>query len=60
MNLLRLSGMIFAVVGSFHVARYFTKWEFKVGGFELTPMGSLIIGSLVLLLSISCFANAKK
>ena len=52
--------MIFAVVGSFHVARYFTKWDFKVGGFELTPLGSLIIGTLVLLLSIACFVNAKK
>ena len=59
-NLLRLSGMIFAVVGSFHVSRYFTKWDFKVGSFELTPLGSLIIGTLVLLLSIACFVNAKK
>ena len=59
-NLLRLSGMIFAVVGSFHVGRYFTKWEFKVGGFELTLLGSLILGALALFLSFSCFMDAKK
>lgn len=59
-SLLRLSGMIFAVVGFFHVIRYFTKWELKIGGFELTPLGSLIIGVLILLLSVACFTNAKK
>ncbi len=59
-NLLRLSGIIFAVVGSFHIARYFTKWELKIGSFELTPLGSLIIGVLILFLCVACFTNAKK
>ncbi len=58
-NLLRLSGLLFAIGGSFHVLRYFKGWEFKVGGFELTLIGSLIVGSLLLLLSAACFANSK-
>ena len=59
-NLLRLSGLIFAVVGTLHVLRYFLKVELKIGGFELTYLGSLIIGGLLLLLSAACFMNAKK
>ena len=59
-NLLRLSGLIFGLVGSLHVIRYFAKWELRVGGFELTYLGSLIIGSLLFLLSVACFSNSRK
>ncbi len=59
-NLLRLSGLIFACVGSFHVLRYFFKWQFRVGGFELTYLGSLIVGIFLLSLSAACFMNSRK
>ncbi|MBI4353564.1 MAG: hypothetical protein HY593_06550 [Candidatus Omnitrophica bacterium] len=58
-NLLRLSGLIFSVAGSFHVLRYFFKWEFRVGGLELTPLGSLIVGCLLLFLAFNCFVASK-
>ena len=58
-NLLRLSGLIFAVAGGFHVVRYFTEWEFSVGGFELTFLGSLIIGGFLFFLSAACFLNSR-
>ena len=59
-NLLRLSGLIFACVGSFHTLRYFFKWEFRVAGFELTYLGSLIVGCMLLSLSAACFMNSRK
>ncbi len=59
-NLLRISGILFLIVGSFHVLRYFKEWELKVAGFELTTLGSLIIGCLLLLLSLACFWNSRK
>jgi len=58
-NLLRISGILFGIAGSFHVVRYFTALEFRVGGFELTPLGSLIIGLCLLLLSVSCFRASR-
>ena len=58
-NLLRLSGIIFGIVGSFYIARYFGKWFFRIGSFELTYLGSLMIGALLVLLSIACFRNSK-
>ena len=58
-NLLRLSGMIFLGIGLFHVLRYFKEWEFRVAGFELTYLGSLILGGLLLLLSAGCFLNSR-
>ncbi len=54
-NLLRLSGMIFAVVGVFHVLRYFG----IVSTFPFTLLGSLIVGCLLLLLSFACFQATK-
>lgn len=57
-NLLRLSGIIFGIVGIFHVLRYFAHWDFRVGGFELTYIGSLVVGALILWLSVACFLNA--
>ena len=59
-NLLRLSGIIFFLVGAFHVARYFLKIEMKIGGFEITHLGSLMLGALLLFLSVMCFWNARK
>ncbi|MBI2095466.1 MAG: hypothetical protein HYT89_04815 [Candidatus Omnitrophica bacterium] len=59
-NLLRLSGLIFAAGGSFHVLRYFLGWEFKVAAFELTLRGSLLIGVLAWALSAACFWNSRK
>ena len=52
--------MIFGLVGVFHISRYFLKMELRIGGFELTYLGSLILGGLLLLLSASCFINARK
>ena len=57
---LRLSGLVFAAAGSFHVLRYFRHYEFRVAGFELTYLGSLVIGLLALSLSAACFAHARK
>ncbi len=59
-NLLRLSGIIFFIVGWFHVARYFLKIEMRIAGFELTILGSLILGVMLLFLSGACFWNARK
>jgi|GEM_PF-1184578 len=59
-NLLRISGILFGCAGLFHALRYFRHWEFRVGGFELTEMGSLIAGILLIALSISCFNASKK
>ena len=59
-NLLRVSGILFGLVGAFHVLRYFLKIELKVGGFEITTLGSLILGTLLLFLSLACFLNSKK
>ena len=58
-NLLRLSGMLYGVAGSFHIGRYFLKFAFRIGDFELTYAGSLVIGVLLALLSVACFMNAK-
>ena len=58
--LLNLCGIIFFLAGVFHALRYFMKFEFKIGGFELTYLGSLVIGAFALLLSFMCFTNAKK
>ena len=58
-NLLRLSGILFGIAGSFHVVRYFRHWEFRVGGFELTFLGSLVIGVFLLFLSVACFRSSK-
>jgi len=58
-NLLRLSGIIFAIMGSLHIARYFGRWLLRIGTFELTYLGSLIIGSLLVVLSIACFRSSK-
>lgn len=54
-NLLRVSGMVFAGIGAFHVLRYFG----IVRDFDFTLTGSLIVGGLLLLLSFACF-NASK
>ncbi|MBI3251850.1 MAG: hypothetical protein HYZ52_00825 [Candidatus Omnitrophica bacterium] len=59
-NLLRLSGMIYAAVGSFHVLRYFKGWEFRIGSFELTPLGSLLLGVFILSLSFACFSQSRR
>ena len=58
-NLLRLSGILYGTAGLFHIARYFTHWQFRVGLLELTLTGSLIIGILLALLSIACFNHSK-
>ena len=58
-NLLRLSGILFGIAGTFHIVRYFTRWEFRVGALELTALGSLIIGVLLAMLSITCFRNSN-
>lgn len=58
-NLLRLSGIFFTIAGGFHITRYFTKWEFVVGKLEVTPLGSLIVGVLILLLAIACFKESR-
>ncbi|MBI3315564.1 MAG: hypothetical protein HYZ87_01130 [Candidatus Omnitrophica bacterium] len=58
-NLLRLSGLIFFLVGAFHVLRYFLQIEFKVGTLEITYLGSLVIGCLLLALSVACFTNSR-
>ena len=56
-NLLRVSGLLFLFIGSYHVLRYFgVDLKFVV----LTKLGSLIYGALVLLLSAACFVNSKK
>jgi len=47
--------MIFAVVGVFHVLRYFG----IVSTFPFTLLGSLIVGCLLLLLSFACFQATK-
>ncbi len=58
-NLLRLSGIFFTIAGGFHVTRYFTKWEFMVGKLEVTPLGSLIIGIVMLMLAFACFKDSR-
>ncbi len=58
-NLLRLSGIFFTIAGGFHVTRYFTKWEFIVGKLEVTPLGSLIVGVILLLLAFACFRDSR-
>lgn len=59
-NLLRLSGLIYLVAGSFHVARYFREFEFRVAGVEVTYLGSLFLGIFLLCLSAACFMNSRK
>ncbi len=58
-NLLRLSGIFFTIAGGFHVTRYFTKWEFMVGKLEVTPLGSLVIGIVILMLAFACFKDSR-
>ena len=58
-NLLRLSGIIFGIMGSLHIARYFGWWLLRIGSFELTYLGSLFIGVLLVMLSVACFRNSK-
>lgn len=58
-NLLRLSGILFTIAGGFHITRYFTKWEFMVGKLEVTPLGSLIVGIVMLMLAFACFKDSR-
>lgn len=58
-NLLRLSGILYGLAGTVHVSRYFLGFEFRIAGFELTLLGSLVAGCLLLLLSLVCFSNSK-
>ena len=58
-NLLRTSGILFLAVGSFHTLRYFFHFEFRVAGFELTYLGNLVAGLLLLWLSVSCFLESR-
>ena len=55
-NLLRLSGIIFTMIGVFHVLRYFE----IVRRFDFTYTGSLIVGALLLLLALACFWQTRK
>lgn len=59
-TLLRVSGLLFAFTGLMHFWRYYRHWEFRIGSFELTPVGSLIAGILLLFLAGACFWNSKK
>lgn len=59
-NLLRVSGLLFAFIGLFHVLRYFFQLELRVAGFEVTYLGSLIVGIFLIWLSIACFTNSRK
>jgi len=52
--LLKLSGALFTAVGILHIVRFFTKWQFIIGDFQLPEMLSLIIGVLLLLLAFFC------
>ena len=58
-NLLRLSCIFFTIAGGFHIMRYFTKWEFIVGKLEVTPLGSLIVGVVMLMLAFACFKDSR-
>jgi uncharacterized protein YjeT (DUF2065 family) len=58
-NLLRTSGILFLIIGAFHTLRYFLHFEFRVAGFELTYLGSLVVGILLLWLAISCFIQSR-
>ena len=58
-NLLRISGIIFTFIGVFHVSRYFGRGFFHVGSFELTYLGSLILGTFLVLLALACFKESK-
>ncbi|HTL70561.1 MAG TPA: hypothetical protein VL404_04635 [Candidatus Eisenbacteria bacterium] len=54
-NLLRLSGMIFTVMGAFHVLRYFE----IVRSFDFTYFGSLLVGIFLLVIALLCMMEAK-
>ncbi len=55
-NLLNLSGMIFAVIGAFHILRYFD----IVRSFDFTRLGSLLIGCFLICLAVLCLAAGKR
>ena len=56
-NILRLSGMIFGVVGMYHVLR---SQGISLHFIELTRLGSLIFGICILLLCAACFMGSRK
>jgi hypothetical protein len=56
-NLLRVSGLLFLFIGGYHVLRYFgVDMRFVV----LTRLGSLIYGTLILMLAAACFLGSRK
>ncbi len=57
-NLLRVAGILFSIAGVFHVLRYFYRWTFRVEIFELTYLGSLILGLFLILLAAACFKES--
>ena len=59
-NLLRLSGILYAVFGAYHVLRYFARDQYDLIRFHLTYFGSLIVGIMLLVLSLACFKSAGK
>ena len=59
-NLLRVSGIIFAISGMYHLVRYFTKDELQVARIQLTYFGSFLVGLALLALAVLCFMNSKK
>ena len=56
-SLLKISGIWFGFIGLYHVVRYF---GVSLKFVELTRLGSLFYGVLVLLLSLACFLNSRK
>ena len=55
-NLLRLSGMVFFIIGTFHVLRYFQ----IVRSFDFTYFGSLLVGIFLLSVAVFCFIEGKR
>ncbi len=56
-NILRISGILFGAIGIFHLLR---SQGINIQFVELTRMGSLVYGALILALSVVCFLNSRK
>lgn len=55
-NLLRVSGILFAFTGIYHILRY---QGFEMRVFQWTRLGSLLYGAVILALAIACFLSSR-
>ncbi len=59
-DFLKISGLIFLVVGSMHLFRAYQEWEMLINGWPLPVWASWVVGVFLVVLSMHAFKFAKE